>query len=249
MKAGDLVQILDLGLAEIVIAAAAMFVASVLHGSLGFGLGLIAAPVLILVDPRLIPGSFLCMGAVVASLLFWRDRGAVDGRGAAWGILGRIPGTALGAMAVTALTQRGLAVLFVIALLTATGLSAAGLRVNPTPGVVLGAGVASGFMGTSVGVGGPPIALAYQHSPGPELRSSLGAVQAVGSFVSIAALALVGELGPTELGLAAVLMPSPLIGLAVSSKIAPHLKRAIIRPAVLTFAAAAAVSIFIRHVL
>ena len=249
MRGGGLVQVMDLGLAEIAVAAAAMFVASVLHGSLGFGLGLIAAPVLILVDPRLIPGSFLCMGAVVATLLFLRDRRAVDGRGAAWGIVGRVPGAALGAMAVTALTQRGLAVLFVVALLAATGLSAVGLRINPTPGVVLGAGVASGFMGTSVGVGGPPIALAYQHSSGPEIRSSLAAVQAVGSFISIAALALVGELGSTELGLAAVLMPSPLIGLAISSKIAPHLKRAFIRPAVLAFAVAAAVSIFIRHVL
>ena len=242
-------QILDLGLAEIAVAAAAMFVASVLHGSLGFGLGLIAAPVLILVDPRLIPGSFLCMGAVVASLLFWRDRSAVDGRGAAWAILGRVPGAALGAMAVTVLTQRGLAALFVAALLLATGLSATGLKIDPTPGVVLGAGVASGFMGTSVGVGGPPIALAYQRSSGAEIRSSLAAIQAVGSFVSIVALALVGELGPTELGLAAVLMPGPLIGLWLSSRIAPHLKRSFIRPAVLVFAVGAAVSIFIRNVL
>lgn len=242
-------QVLDLGLAEIAIASAAMFAASVLHGSLGFGLGLIAAPVLILVDPRLIPGAFLCMGAVVAALLFWRDRSAVDGRGAVLAILGRGAGTVLGALALLLLTQRGLAALFVVALLAAAGLSAAGLRIDPTSGVVLGAGVASGFMGTSVGIGGPPIALAYQRSSGAEIRSSLAAIQAIGSVISIAALALIGRLGPTELGLAALLMPAPLLGLWLSSRIAPHLNREFIRPAVLLFAVAAAVSIFIRLVL
>lgn len=242
-------EILGLGPAEIAVAAAAMFAASVLHGSLGFGLGLTAAPVLILVDPRLIPGSFLCMGAVVAALLFWRDRSAVDGRGAVLAILGRGAGTVLGALALLLLTQRGLAALFVAALLAAAGLSAAGLRIDPTPGVVLGAGVASGFMGTSVGIGGPPIALAYQRSPGAEIRSSLAAIQAIGSVISITALALIGRLGPTELGLAALLMPGPLLGLWLSSRIAPHLNRGFIRPAVLLFAAAAAVSIFIRLVL
>ena len=238
-----------MGLAGIAIAALALFVGGVIHGSLGFGLGLIAAPVLVLVDPRLIPGSFLCIGAVVSLLMVLRDRSDIDSRGTVWAIFGRIPGTVLGSVAITLLTQRGLAVLFVVALLLATGLSVTGLPITPTPGTVFGAGIVSGLMGTSVGIGGPPVALAYQRSSAAEIRSSLAAIQAVGSVISITALALIGELGPTEIGLAALLVPAPLLGFRLSSITAPHLNRTFIRPAVLAFAVTAAISIFIRHVL
>ncbi|NIR38850.1 MAG: sulfite exporter TauE/SafE family protein [Actinobacteria bacterium] len=240
--------VFDLTLLELVVGLLAVVAGACLQSSLGFGFGLVAAPVLVLLDPRLVPGPLLCMGVPLTFLVGWRERASLDFSGIKWAIIGRVPGSFLGSVAVVVLAERWLSGLFAVTVLVAVALSVAGLSARPTTRNLFGAGVVSGAMATATSIGGPPMALVYQHASGPALRSTLAAYMVFGAFISLAVLIVVGEFGGTDLGLAAVLVPGVVVGFALSRWTTPWLDRGYIRPGVLTFAAVAAVSILIRQV-
>lgn len=60
-----------------------------LHGSMGLGMGLVAAPLLGLTDPELIPGPMLCAGLILALMITVPDRSSADFRRAKWLLVGR----------------------------------------------------------------------------------------------------------------------------------------------------------------
>ena len=213
---------------------------------MGFGLGLAAAPLLVLIDPELIPGPMLCSGVLLAAMITVRDRATADERGVKWLILGRVPGMALGALAVTWLSTTGLAIVFALAILAIVAVSAAGVSLPQTTPALLGAGTMSGLMGTTLGVGGPPLALAYQRSHGSEIRGTLAPIQTFGAATSLVALAVVGEFGLTDLVRGLLLTPGMVVGFAVSGWVAPRVRHSVMRPAVLAFAVVSAVAILVR---
>lgn len=240
---------MDLSATEIALATTAVLVGACLQGSLGFGLGLVAAPVLVMLDTSLVPSVVLGIGVPLTYLVAWRERRSLDLRRVWWAIAGRVPGTVVGSVAVVLLSERWLAGMFAVALLLAVAASVAGFGVEPTRPALFSAGVGSGFMGTATSVGGPPMALLLQREAGPELRASLAAFMAFGATISLAALVVVGEFDRHALEVTAALAPAVLLGFAVSRWTNPILDRGYTRPAVLTFAALSAVSILIRDVL
>ncbi|MFZ8997321.1 MAG: sulfite exporter TauE/SafE family protein [Ilumatobacteraceae bacterium] len=240
---------MDLSLAALVVALVAVLVGSCIQGSLGFGLGLVAAPVLVIIDTTLVPSVVLGMGVPLTYLVAWRERAALDLRRVSWAIAGRVPGTVLGSVAVLALSERWLAGLFAVAILLAVAASVVGLGVEPTRRAMFVAGAGSGFMGTATSVGGPPMALLLQHEEGPELRASMAAFMAFGATISLAALVVVGEFDRHALIVTAVLVPAVLVGFGTSRWTNPVLDRGYTRPAVLVFAAASALSILVRDVI
>ena len=68
----------------------------------------------------------------------------------------------------------------------------------------MGAGALSGFMGTIVSIGGPPIALLYQNESGPSLRGTLSAFFVVGVALAIIGLCAVRTFRRTEALLSAL---------------------------------------------
>lgn len=98
-------------------------------------------------------------------------------------------------------------------------------------------GVASGIMGTAAGIGGPPLALIYQSRSGPEIRATLAVAFALGTTISLSALALAGRVGPEHLLLAVELLPALLMGLWSARFVAGYLAGRWLRPAILFFAA------------
>lgn len=229
------------------VVALAVAVAACAHGALGFGLGTVGAPVLALVDDRLIPGPLLCVGLVLTVLVALRERGALDVRGVRWAIAGRVPGTLAGAAAVAALPERSLIVLFAVLVLAGVGLSVAGLHVRPTAGANFGAGAASGFMGTVTSVGGPAMALLYQREDGGKLRSTLALFFVFGAALSLATLAATGGFGPSELGLGLSLLPPTLAGFGLSATAARWLDRGRTRAAILWFAGLTSTVLLVRE--
>jgi uncharacterized protein len=240
---------IDLSTGELLLAMAAVLVGACIQGSLGFGLGLVAAPVLVMLDTSLVPSVVLGIGVPLTYLVAWRERRALDLRRVSWAIVGRVPGTVIGSIAVLMLSERWLAGMFAVALLFAVVASVAGFGVEPTRPAMFTAGVGSGFMGTATSVGGPPMALLLQHEAGPELRASLAAFMAFGSTVSLGALIAIGEFDDHAFAVTAVLAPAVLVGFAVSRWTNPVLDRGYTRGAVLTFAALSAISILLRDVL
>ena len=217
-----------------------------MQGGAGFGLALFAAPLLILIDSRFIPGPMLLSALVLTLLMAVRGREAIHVRGVLWTIVGRVPGVVCGALVLAALPQGELAVLFGALVLIGVVMMVSGLALRPQRGTLLVAGALSGFMGTVAAIGGPPIALVYQRHPGPELRSTLAGYFVAGSSMSLLALLFVGRFGRDELVLSAVLVPGILIGYAASLRLARWLDQGRTRAAVLVVSALSAVLVLVR---
>jgi len=191
-------------------------VAACVQGTIGFGLALTSAPLLALIDPAFVPGPLLVASAPLALAALLRERGHADVRGVAAAFVGRVPGTALGALAVVALPVLVLHVAIGLMVLLAVAVSLWAPSFRPTTRVLVGAGVVSGVTGTVAAIGGPPIALLYQHASGPRLRATMALYFMLGTGLSIVALWLAGAFGHHELVLSAVLLPGTVLGFVAS---------------------------------
>lgn len=232
-----------MSLADFLLATTAVAMGALIQGTIGFGLGLFAAPFLILIDPRLVPGPILVSSAVLTVLLARREWHSVQGNDLGWAVAGRVVGTLVAMGAISVLSNERLELLFGLIVLGAVGLTASGLRIRPAPKTLGLVGVASGFMGTLTSIGGPPIALLYQHETGPKIRATLSAFFIVGVGLSLAGLAGVGRFGMTELRLGGYLVPGILVGYGVSRFTTGFVDKGFIRPAVLIVSAMAGLAV------
>jgi uncharacterized membrane protein YfcA len=233
------------------ILAAGLVVAfgALVQGAVGYGMALVAAPLLALVDPSLVPVPLLLLTSVHAVLAVVRDGRRADWSGIGWAMLGRLPGTGLGVLAVVALSQRVFSFLVGLSVLACVVLSLLTWRPRPRPSSLLLAGLASGAGGTAASIGGPPIALLYQDAEGPRVRGTIGGYFVLGSVTSIIALGAAGQVTGESLASAALLAPFILVGFALSGPAHRVLDNGWTRRAVLAVAAASAVLLIGRVVL
>lgn len=234
-------------LADIAFVTVITFVGATLQGAIGFGMGLLAAPLLILLDPRFVPAPILLCTLVLTLLMTYRERHAIDVRGIKWALAGRVAGTVVAGGILTLAEEDTLMLLFGCFILAAVAMSASGLRLEPTGRALVAAGVISGVIGTVAAVGGPPLAILYQDAPGARIRSTISGFFVAGTVVSLGALWFVGRFGAGELRLALVMLPGMLAGLALSRRIARYVDRGYTRPAVLTVVALTGLAIVIRQ--
>jgi len=237
---------LHLGPAGFAAVLVVVTVGAAVQGSVGFGANLLAAPVLAAIEPEALPTTLMVLILPLAVAMVRREHEGVDRGAVGWLMAGRVPGTVVGSLVVAAITADTLSVLAGAAVLVAVLTSVVAPRVPVTPATCVAAGVASGAMGTATSIGGPPLALLYQHQEGPVLRATLAATFALGTVLSLVGLALAGAVDPWQVALAGALLPGTLVGIGVSSRLAPRLDGAWLRPAVLAFAAVTATVVLVR---
>jgi uncharacterized membrane protein YfcA len=240
------VPTLPLTPAEIILALALAFVGSLLQGSIGFGLAVVAAPILLLIDPRFVPGPMMLAAVVLVVLIALRERRDVIVHDVALATVGRIIGTLPAAYALSKLSANVYEMVFAGLILLAVALSLLGWHTRPTPRNVVLAAILSGFIGTMSSVGGPALAMMYQHESGPRIRGTISAIFTIGTTISLAALWCVGRFGAIELMLGLLLLPGVLLGFVLSRYTARRLDRTEIRPAVLGISAFSAVVVALR---
>jgi uncharacterized membrane protein YfcA len=232
-----------------VLAVAIVFTGSSLQASIGVGLGLLAAPTLSLIDPAFIPGALtVCVVPLTVGMTI-RERSHIDRGGISRAVVGRFIGVVLGAWLISRLGQSGIAVVVGLSVLLAVVGSLTGLHFSPTPRNLFVAGTASGFSGTVAGVGGPPMALTYQHSDPRTLRATLAMFNMVGSAFTIPSLVIAGVIGRRELQLALMLVPGVLLGLWIGQFTIARLPPERVRPIVLVVCAASALVLLARQLL
>ncbi|MFH8756860.1 sulfite exporter TauE/SafE family protein [Streptomyces atroolivaceus] len=191
-------------------------VGALLQVSIGFGLGMIAAPVFSLVDPALAPVAVLLLAGGVTATVLLRERGRADLRGCGWALAGRVPGVLAGTVLVVALPSRYLSLFIAGVVLVGVAVSMAGYVPQQRRATVVLAGMASGLMGTATSVGGPPMALVWQRLRGPELRATMSAFFLAGSLMSLTALTAAGTVGAHALWGAVLLAPAAVAGMLLS---------------------------------
>jgi uncharacterized membrane protein YfcA len=236
-------------LAGLVLAGLIVALGSLVQGMVGFGMALVAAPLLALVDPALVPIPLLVVAASHSVLTVGRELSATDWSGVGWAMLGRAPGTVLGVLAVTQLPQREFTVVVALSVLACVLLSVVSWRPRPTPRALLIAGAAGGATGTSASIGGPPVALLYQHAEGARVRATMGAYFVLGSVTSVIGLAVAGAVTTAGLLTGAALIPFMLAGFLLSGPARRLLDNGWIRPAVLLVASLSAAVLLVRALL
>ncbi|MFF8780061.1 sulfite exporter TauE/SafE family protein [Streptomyces sp. NPDC015140] len=232
---------------EFVLLSVTVGLGALLQVSVGFGLGMIAAPVFSLVDPELAPTAVLLLATGVTAAVLVRERGRADLRGCGWALAGRLPGVLAGALLVVALPARHLALLVAVVVLTGATVSVAGYVPRQRRSSVVLAGMASGLMGTATSIGGPPMAMVWQRLGGPELRATMSAFFLAGSLMSLAALTAAGAVGAHALRGTALLTPAAVAGVLLAGPLTRRLNVRRTRAAATALAVAGAVLLVLQQ--
>jgi len=226
----------------------AVYVGATVQASIGIGVGMVASPVLAFADSDFIPATIVMSVLPLTFAVAWVDRTHVDRRGVGFALIGRVPGVIAGALVVSALSDRVVAMMVAASVMFAVVVSITSKRFRPTDKSLMVAGLASGFTGTTTGVGGPPMALTYQHADPATMRSTISAYFAVGAFLSMGALALAGEIGERQVKLAAMMVPAIVLGLVTARILQQRLQPSSIRPAVLVVCTATSIALVIQSI-
>lgn len=227
-------------------ASAIVLLGAVLQGSLGFGVALVAAPLLYLIDPSLVPAPMIVVGLGVAALVLLRDHAAVERAEIARVLPGILLGVIAAGVVLRLVSRDALGLLFGVLVLLAVGLSIG--RPPPVPGhrLLFGAGALAGFMGTATSIGGPPLALVFQDRRGVRLRGTLSACFVPTSIMGLVALYWAGHLERAHVIAGLSLFPAVILGVFISGLTARLLDRHWLRPAVLSVSALAALAAIVR---
>ncbi len=231
------------------IAGIAVVVGALVQSGVGLGLGVVASPVVTLLDPALMPGSMLVAGAILPVLILRREAGYTDWPGVSWALAGRLAGTAAGIWVLTVVPLRALGILVGTVVLAVVAVTSLGIDLPRNRWTLLTAGVVSGTTGTATSIGGPPVALLYQREHGPRLRASLSLFLCAGNSLALAALALTGHLPVRDVETGLIFLACAAAGVAVAARFRRFLDAGRIRAAVLLTAAASAVVVIVHSLL
>lgn len=237
-----------LGLSAIAVAACVLvvYIGTTVQASVGIGLGMLSSPVLALVDRDFIPVAIILAVIPLSSSVAWSERAHIDRRGAGLLLAGRVPGVVAGALVVSSFSDMLLGLLVSGSVILAVVVSAVGRKFTAGPTALLLAGTASGFMATTTGVGGPPVALTYQHETPATMRSTISAFFSIGAVMSFVGLMIAGEVSRRSVELTALLAPSVLFGIITARRYRERLDADVVRPAVLVLCLVSATALLIE---
>jgi uncharacterized protein len=236
-------------LPQIFIINAALIIGATLQGSVGYGMGLLVSPILILVSPRLIPGPFLFAALILTILMILREHQNVDLFGLRWVLAGCVPGTILGTALLSILPQSKFNLIFGSFILLAVIMSKDRVHFQLHLPILLGVGFLSGVMGVIGGIGGPPVALIYQESSSGRLRSTISGYFIISTLITLASLAISKHFGWEEVQLSLLQIPGIVIGFFLSFRLIKYMGSASLRPYILWISAMAGVFVIIKEIL
>lgn len=228
--------------------ALAVTVAALIQGAIGVGFALIVAPIAAVVRPDLLPSAILILMLPLNAFVAWRERSHFDLRSMSWITAGRFAGTFVGIWVLVAVTTSMLNLVVGVTTILAALATKLAPKFTPSPTAYLGAGMITGVTETATGIGGPPLALVYQHHPGPTLRATIALCFLLGEIFSLAVLAMKGRVGLSECGAALALMVPLLLGLGISGWVHRRLSAERLRDALLVFAVVSGLALIIQSI-
>lgn len=203
---------------ELLAAIGVIFVGSYVQSSIGFGLAIIAAPILFFIDPIYVPAPITVCALTLSLANAAKHRRAVSLGDLKFAILGRVPGTLAGGALLVYIDPDALALFLGGSVIFAVAISISTVMFRATKGALFSAGVLSGFMGTTSSIGGPPMALVMQHEGSDYIRANLAAFFIVSCIMSLTMLSTIGLFGLTQIKMSLPLLPATLAGYWVAMK-------------------------------
>lgn len=222
---------------------------ALVQSSIGFGLAVVAAPLIILIEPGLMPVSLLMAGFMLPAIQLGSGHRDIAWPMFRWAILGRYLLTPVGVLLVVRLPASAIGALVGVLVLVAVAFSIWSVDVCATRGRALGAGLITGVAGTAASVGGPFLALVLQHERPERARGTLAAFFLAGSAFSLASLAVAGQVTSVQVVTGLAWLPFIVAGHLAAGPLRRRLDPVRFRRAVLVLAVVASLVVITRSVL
>ncbi|MFC4911914.1 sulfite exporter TauE/SafE family protein [Actinomadura gamaensis] len=233
----------------LVVGGLAVLVGAIVQSSIGFGVGVVATPVVALLFPDLMPGALLVAATVTPMFTLVREVRHADLGGLGWAFAGRLAGTPLGVWVVAVLSARGMGLAAGSLVLVALAVTVSSGSVPRNPATLAAAGVFAGLGGTATAIGGPPIALLYQRESGPRVRGTLAIFFTVGTLISLITLVAVHQMPGRQLVAGLALTPFVTAGFFAAGPLRRYLDGGRTRLAVLGLVAVSAAVLIVRNLI
>ncbi|PKF61545.1 permease [Psychromonas sp. psych-6C06] len=201
---------------HLLVAGILIFFGSFIQTVTGFGMAVIAGPILIVIAPQYLPGPIILVGLFLALINVLKYKESVCLTKQKFSFLGLIPGTIVGALLLYIVDVAQLSMFIGVVVLVAVLLSLLPIKIQETPKRLTIAGFLSAFFGTSSGIGGPPMALLMQHQKSSLIRANLAAFFVVSSVLSLLMLIPVGYMSLQHVYLSLPLLPASYLGYRVA---------------------------------
>jgi uncharacterized membrane protein YfcA len=234
---------------EFVAATLAVALGSIVQAASGVGAGFIMAPLLALIDLSLVPGPLIFGSLSLSGIMTYRERGAIDVEHVPIILGGLLPGSVLGAWLLTSIPVGALGVVFGSVILAAIAITVSGFDLPLSKSTAVACGALSGVMGTSSGMGAPPMALLYQRRGGPQVRSTLALLYTASATLMVLVLIAFRRFTPHDAVAGLLLVPGFLIGYLAANRFTPRLDGRGARIAVLGVSGAAAIVLVLRSLI
>lgn len=229
--------------------ALSVLLGGLVHGVIGYGIGLVALPIMAFFIPERLPQVILLLAMPTVIWLAIQERKNLDLSAVSWLLLGRLAGTFGGVLLVASLSTRLLQLAFGVAtLVTAAAMALSGVTIRTSRNREVSVGVLSGVMATTAGIGGPPVAVFYSARSGPELRAIMAIVLLFGNLMSLGGLAFAGRVTGADFTMTAVLLLPLAAGLVLSRRLVGFVDAGRVRPAVLAVSITAAAVLIVQSV-
>lgn len=228
---------------------AAVLAGAVVQSTIGFGMAVVAAPVVVLLAPELMPAALLVPGVFLPLLQVLHGARDIAWRPLGWALGARAVFTPVGVAIVVWFSPRAIGALVGVLILVTVVLSVRALYLRATPRNAVVAGAVSGVAGTAAAIGGPFLALVLQHERPDRVRSTLAVFFTTGSLLALGGLAVWGELTREQLLTGLVWVPFAMLGYAAAAPVRARVDTGLFRRAVLVFCVGAGLTVIARAAL
>ncbi|MGL5047612.1 MAG: sulfite exporter TauE/SafE family protein [Shewanella sp.] len=231
------------------LASLIVFFGALTQSLIGFGLAVVASPLLYIVDPQLVPAPIIAMGFSIALLTLLRERGHLEFNGLQYALLGRVPGGFIGASLLLFAPQPilGLSIAAIVIVAVIFSLYKFSLPVNKK--TLFGAGVVSGIFGNIAAIGGPPMAILLSGKDASQFRAALSAFFIFSSMIALTILAITGLLELKHLWLSLMLLPSVILGYLVAGRLVGRVDKDKTKMATLVLCSISALVLTVKSVI
>ncbi|AWB65549.1 sulfite exporter TauE/SafE family protein [Saccharobesus litoralis] len=216
-----------------------------LQNTIGFGLGLLCAPVLMHIAPELVPVPMILSALLITSIITYGNIRDVDFKQTTYSTLGGTVGIVIASVVMLNVQYEVYRMIFGGLILLGVGLSVVGLQPKVMPSTSLIAGGFAGFMGTLTAAGGAPMGLLYQNAKQKSIRANLSIFFIYINGLAFLTLAVTGLVTKDDLINFAKCAPAILVGLGLSYHLNRYINGDVIKPIILFVAFLAGASIFV----
>ena len=219
---------------EILVVVVAVVAGSMVQATAGVGITLVAAPVLLAVDPAFVPLPLILGGAVVGIRNVTMEFAGFDARRWRRCLLGAPVGLVLGELALANLSERGLTAAIGLLVVISVGAMASGWQPRRRSWTSVLAGLLVAFSLRVAALPGPPYAILHHDDPPEVLRPNISALVLVLAGTISIRLLVGGEVTGADLGRVVLVMGSALVGLLLAPPLRRWVDSGWFRPALLS---------------